>query len=170
MAHNAFAFRSRTARSGLNLTPAYLPHRRREHHLARLFLLLLSVTGLPGSAVAQGELWLSYLGTAGWEITDGKAVILVDPYLSCLKTQTPEDPVLPDDPRPTLTLHDIAVSDQGAIDAHIKRADFILVTHTHFDHVLDVPYIARKTGAMVIGTESTSERRARRSASHGEGR
>jgi L-ascorbate metabolism protein UlaG (beta-lactamase superfamily) len=40
-------------------------------------------------------------------------------------------------------------------DSHVKRADFILVTHTHYDHVLDVPYIATKTGATVIGTEST---------------
>jgi L-ascorbate metabolism protein UlaG (beta-lactamase superfamily) len=43
----------------------------------------------------------------------------------------------------------------AAIDSHIQRADFILVTHTHYDHVLDVPHIARKTGAAVIGTEST---------------
>ena len=25
---------------------------------------------------------LSYLGAAGWQITDGQAVILIDPYLS----------------------------------------------------------------------------------------
>ena len=43
----------------------------------------------------------------------------------------------------------------AAIDAHIQRADFVLVTHTHYDHVLDVPHIALKTGAAVIGTEST---------------
>ena len=46
--------------------------------------------------------------------------------------------------------------DEAAIDAHIKKADFILITHTHYDHVLDAPHIALKTGATVIGTESTA--------------
>lgn len=45
--------------------------------------------------------------------------------------------------------------DTAAIDSHIQRANFILVTHTHYDHVLDVPHIALKTHATVIGTEST---------------
>lgn len=45
--------------------------------------------------------------------------------------------------------------DAAAIDSHVKRADFILVTHTHYDHVLDVPHLALTTKATVIGTEST---------------
>ena len=106
-------------------------------------------------AVAQGALKLSYMGTAGWEITDGKTVVLVDPYLTRLKTETPNDPPLASDPRPLVTDNDFAVSDQKVIDTHIRKADYILITHTHMDHVLDMPYIARKTGATVIGTEST---------------
>ena len=43
----------------------------------------------------------------------------------------------------------------AAIEAHVQRANFVLVTHTHCDHVLDVPQIALKTHAVVIGTEST---------------
>jgi len=45
--------------------------------------------------------------------------------------------------------------DIAAIDSDIQRADFIIVTHTHYDNVPDVPHIAHKTGAAVIGTEST---------------
>ena len=126
----------------------------RKYFLAAVFCLLAGAI-LPGFARAQGEVRLSYFGTAGWEITNGKTVILVDPYLSRLKMVTPGDPVLAGDPRRTFTLDDVAVSDKAVIDAHIKRADFILLTHTHIDHVLDMPYIAQKTGAMVIGTEST---------------
>jgi len=126
--------------------PRYLPH---------LIFLLLFGGLLPRFASAQSEVRLSYLGTAGWEITDGKTVILVDPYLSRLKLPTPNDGVLSDDPRPLFGWDSIGVPDEAVIDAHIKRADFILITHTHLDHVLDLPYIARKTGAMVIGTEST---------------
>ena len=126
----------------------------RKYFLVIVFCLLAGAM-LPGYAHAQGEVRLSYLGTAGWKITNGKTVILVDPYLSRLKMVTPDDPVLAGDPRRTFTLDDVAVSDKAVIDAHIERADFILLTHTHIDHVLDMPYIAQKTGAMVIGTEST---------------
>jgi L-ascorbate metabolism protein UlaG (beta-lactamase superfamily) len=54
-----------------------------------------------------------------------------------------------------VTTATVAASDTVVIDAHITRADFILVTHTHPDHTLDLPYIAKKTGATVIGTQST---------------
>ncbi len=109
-----------------------------------------------GVALAQRKVTLAYLGTAGWEISDGKTVILVDPYLTRLKVATPGSPPAPEDTRAEVGLDDIAATDQAVVNAHIKRADFILITHTHIDHVLDVPYIARKTGALVIGTESTT--------------
>lgn len=127
-----------------------------KHMIACLSLCLLAVVAVPGLAAAQGSVQLTYLGTAGWEITDGKTVILVDPYLSRLKMEIPGASVAADDPRPEVAIDGIAKSDTAVIDAHIQRADFILLTHTHIDHVLDTPYIARKTGALVIGTESTT--------------
>src|SRR5215472_12594156 len=98
------------------------------------------------------------MGAAGWEITDGNTVILVDPYLS--RIYGPQPPGRPfarasGDNRPQYGWTDVAVPDTAVIDAHIKKADFVLVTHTHYDHVLDVPHIALKTHATVIGTEST---------------
>ena len=117
---------------------------------------LLAAAALAAVVPAQAQVQLSYLGTAGWEITDGKTVVLVDPYLSRLKFATPGSPAAADDSRPSVAFDDIARSDHAVIDAHVERADFILLTHTHVDHVLDVPYIARKTGALVIGTESTT--------------
>jgi L-ascorbate metabolism protein UlaG (beta-lactamase superfamily) len=107
-------------------------------------------------AKSQDTVTLSYLGTAGWKLTDGKIVVLIDPYLTRFKMNTPNDPVLPSDPRPLVTPADIVHSDTSVIDAHIDRANFIVVTHSHGDHLFDVPYIARKTGALVIGTETTA--------------
>ena len=123
---------------------------------ARICVLVLFLWASSVVAFSQGTVKLSYMGTAGWEITDGQTVILVDPYLTRLKTETPNDPPLASDPRSLVTDNDFAISDPKVIDAHISKADYILITHTHMDHVLDVPYIARKTGATVIGTESTS--------------
>jgi L-ascorbate metabolism protein UlaG (beta-lactamase superfamily) len=108
----------------------------------------------------SGHVVLKYLGTAGWEISDGITVILLDPYLSRINGPVPKGAgsagsSVAGDARPVYGWNDVAVPDAAVIDSHIKRADFILVTHTHFDHVLDVPYIALKTHATVIGTEST---------------
>jgi L-ascorbate metabolism protein UlaG (beta-lactamase superfamily) len=44
------------------------------------------------------------------------------------------------------------------IDHHLDRgelrADHILVTHGHYGHLADVPYLAQRTKATVIGTET----------------
>jgi L-ascorbate metabolism protein UlaG (beta-lactamase superfamily) len=99
---------------------------------------------------------LKYLGAAGWEISDGTTTILIDPYLSRINGPAPPGGhSMPGDTRRAYGWNDIASPDVAAIDEHIKRADFLLITHTHYDHVLDVPYIALKTHAVVIGTEST---------------
>lgn len=95
---------------------------------------------------------LKYLGAAGWEISDGNVVVLIDPYISRLKYGGGGHP---DDDRPDFARDDVAQSDTALIDSIITGADFILVHHGHFDHLGDVPYIAEKTGAKVIGTETT---------------
>ena len=109
-----------------------------------LFLLLLSLS-------LNGQVNLKYLGTAGWKINDDKVTVLIDPYISRVKLGTGH----PDDVRKTVLRSDYYESDSNLIDSLIDRVDFILVHHSHFDHLADVPYIAKKTGAKVIGTETT---------------
>ena len=96
---------------------------------------------------------MTYLGTAGWKMNSGSLTILVDPYISRLKLKG--GPLSPEDTRKVYDRTDVFVSDTTLIDSLIDKADFILVHHSHFDHLSDVPYIARKTGAKVIGTETT---------------
>ncbi len=125
-------------------------------------MLAISAAVLAQSAqgpTSHGQVTLKYLGAAGWSISDGKTVILLDPYVSRINGPAPpgggSGHTVAGDNRPAVGWSDLAVSDSKAIDAHVSRADYILVTHTHYDHVLDVPQIALKTGATVIGTEST---------------
>jgi L-ascorbate metabolism protein UlaG (beta-lactamase superfamily) len=93
----------------------------------------------PSAAPARTPVTLTYLGVAGWQISDGTHVVLVDPYFS----------------RPSLDGAPL-VPDEDAIAARApSRADLILVGHSHFDHALDVPAVARRTGAEVLGSEST---------------
>ncbi len=127
------------------------------HHSWRILLFVASATllqppGLNGQLMEPGpSLQLTYLGTAGWVIQDGKVTVLVDPYVSRLKYGGGGHP---DDDRPEFARTDLAWSDTALVDSIITRAEFILVTHGHFDHLADVPYIAKKTGAKVIGNET----------------
>jgi L-ascorbate metabolism protein UlaG (beta-lactamase superfamily) len=100
-----------------------------------------SRSGGPGSSGVN----FRWLGTNGWEISIGRRTILLDPWLSRTRagyfTGSPN-------PETPLTL------EAALIDRHITKADQILIGHGHYDHIADVPYIAQKTGAMVIGSDS----------------
>ena len=39
----------------------------------------------------------------------------------------------------------------------ITKADYIIATHNHFDHINDIPIIAKNTGATVIAIVETAE-------------
>ncbi len=109
---------------------------------------------MPFRTMAQSDsIKLKYLGTAGWEITDGQTKILVDPYISRVKLGTGPSVSAKDD-RATVQRDDYFVSDTVLIDRLISNVDFILVHHSHFDHIADVPYIAKQTGAKVKASET----------------
>lgn len=118
-------------------------------------LTLICILCLSIALKAQdNSIKLRYLGCAGWEITDGQITVLVDPYISRVKLGT-GPATSKEDTRRSFARSDVYVSDTIIINKVITKADFILVHHSHVDHLADVPYIALKTGAKVIGTEST---------------
>ncbi|MEO8976386.1 MAG: MBL fold metallo-hydrolase, partial [Casimicrobiaceae bacterium] len=105
------------------------------------------------------KLRLTHFGAAAWRITDGETTLYVDPYFSRLRTVKVFGTTFPapsDDPRPIYGYDDLLPSDTSTIDQHVKDANFILISHSHFNHCMDMPYIAKKTGATVIGSESTA--------------
>lgn len=111
-----------------------------------LLLLLLTACRAPASAEPTAEpttsapISLTWLGVAGWQLDAGSTTILVDPYYS--RPADLDGPVTPD---------------AAAIAARApKRADLIVVGHSHVDHALDVPAVALATGARVVGSETTA--------------
>ena len=102
------------------------------------------------------EIRARYLGVTGWEITDGKTHILIDPYISRVPGPPADERRAPAGWPGKLSLDDSAVPDTAAIDRHIDRADYILLTHAHYVHILDAPYIARTRKAIIIGNQSVA--------------
>ncbi len=96
-------------------------------------------SGGPGSSGVN----FTWFGTDGWEITFGKRTILFDPWLSRFDTGIFAGKFNPNTPLEV---------EETLVNRHIKKADQILIGHGHWDHLADVPYIAKKTGAMVIGS------------------
>lgn len=93
--------------------------------------------------VTGGEIGVRWLGTAAFEICCDGTTILIDPYLTRVGFWRFQRGLLETDP---------ARVDAVGLDA----ADAIIVGHSHFDHLLDVPYVAAKTGAVVYGSQSTA--------------
>jgi L-ascorbate metabolism protein UlaG (beta-lactamase superfamily) len=125
-------------------------------------LVAISIVGVAGqdrpTTKTETPVTLRYFGAAGWEISNSAVTILVDPYVSRINGPPPPGgaaSAVAGETRRKVGWDDIATSDINAVDSRITRADFVLVTHTHYDHILDVPQIALKKHATVIGTEST---------------
>ncbi len=107
------------------------------------------------------QIRMTHLGAAGWEITDGRTIVLLDPFPSRIRYKgkafgNTDAPAYPGDNRPIYGLDDPVYSDIEEIDRRINGAHYILVSHSHFNHCMDVPYIARKYGSKVIGSGSTA--------------
>ena len=84
---------------------------------------------------------LQWIGTAGFRLACEGHVVWIDPYVTRLALRD-------------LILRRTVPSDDAAVARWIDRADAVLVGHTHFDHALDVPAIARRTGCAVYGSTS----------------
>lgn len=94
---------------------------------------------------------LRWLGVGGFELQHGENRILIDPYLSRIDYANDDKSI---NEKAKL---DVA---EAVIDKHIAEAPrYILVTHGHFDHMMDVPYLMErhskgKNAPKVFGTET----------------
>ncbi|SDH78304.1 L-ascorbate metabolism protein UlaG, beta-lactamase superfamily [Paraburkholderia steynii] len=93
-----------------------------------------------------GEVKVTFLGTTTLLIEDGTTRILIDGFL----TRPPLPEVISGPIETNKALVSRILTDIGA-----TKIDAIFVTHSHYDHALDVAFIAEKTGAVLYGSEST---------------
>ncbi len=94
----------------------------------------------------KSKMKVVFFGTTTLLFDDGKDQILFDAHLT----------------RPSLRkyLFGRVSTDKNTVDGelklhHVDRLRGIFVSHSHHDHVMDAPYIARRTGAAVYGSSST---------------
>ena len=95
-------------------------------------------SGLPAG------LEIEWLGVSGYRITCEGKTLFVDPYLSRA-------------PLRNLLLRRPTLPDPGALDRFVHAPGEVvgvLVGHTHFDHAVDAPAIARRFGCTAYGSDS----------------
>lgn len=74
---------------------------------------------------------LTWYGHAAWRMDFQDTVVIIDPFLR----SNPKSPIKPED---------------------LKKVDFVIVTHNHWDHLADAFEITRTTGAKFISVFETA--------------
>lgn len=100
-----------------------------------------------GGDVAANKVSVNFLGNTNLLISDGTTSLMIDGWFS----------------RPsifTLLTSDIS-PDLDAISTSLERARVstlaaVIPVHSHYDHAMDAPEVAKRTGALLIGSESTA--------------
>ena len=90
---------------------------------------------------ADGAIRVTYLGVNGYQFETGRHVLLVDPYFTRVGFWS-------------VALNQPIASERPRVDESFTHlltpADAVLVTHAHFDHLLDVPAVLERTGAELL--------------------
>jgi hypothetical protein len=98
----------------------------------------------PAGEAAGGAVSLIFrwLGTAGLELRAGEQVLAIDPFFT----------------RPSIgcMLHPL-VSNTRLAAEKLPECHFVLVTHAHYDHLMDVPAVLAHTGAVAYGSANTCQ-------------
>lgn len=93
--------------------------------------------------MTMADIELRYLGTAGWYLRTAGQGLLLDPFF----TRLPMWRAVAGRARPARQI----------IETRTPPADWIFVTHAHYDHIMDVPDAAAFTGADVYASQQSCD-------------
>lgn len=103
---------------------------------------------LPGNAApAPGAVTVRWTGTSTLVFSDGDTTLVIDGWFSR--------------PGPLSLLlgeiaPDVEAIERGLARNGVDRAAMVIPVHSHYDHAMDAPEVARRTGALLLGSESTA--------------
>jgi L-ascorbate metabolism protein UlaG (beta-lactamase superfamily) len=89
---------------------------------------------------------ITWLGTSGAYISDRNTGIVIDPFVSKYGLSR----ILLGLP---MKIENRLVDKMVSI--FDRKIEAVIVSHSHYDHSMDAPYVAKKTGSLLIGSEST---------------
>lgn len=98
---------------------------------------------VPQEMPGQHCLEMRWLGVAGIELRADEQILVIDPFVT----------------RPPFRRMwwGCVRSDAALAAATVSHSDFVLVTHAHWDHVMDVPAVIEQTMAIAYGSPNTCQ-------------
>ncbi|HEY8102277.1 MAG TPA: MBL fold metallo-hydrolase [Burkholderiaceae bacterium] len=100
----------------------------------------------PRAGADKKQLRVMFMGVATLLFDDGETAIMTDGYFSRPGRAAMQGKMEPNQERITKSLQ----------RAGVKSLAAVIVVHSHFDHALDSPTVVRKTGALLVGSNSTA--------------
>jgi L-ascorbate metabolism protein UlaG (beta-lactamase superfamily) len=102
---------------------------------------------LSSSPPQANEMRATFMGVTTILFDDGETAIVTDGFFSR--------------PGPWQSISGKIAPDRARIDSALNRAGIhrlaaVLVAHSHYEHVMDSPIVAERTGAILVGSESTA--------------
>ncbi|MFZ6843709.1 MBL fold metallo-hydrolase [Undibacterium sp. RuTC16W] len=95
----------------------------------------------------QAQLRVTFLGVSTLLLDDGETAILTDGFFSRPDAKTVfTGKIAPD----------LEIIQRSLQHAGIKQLSAVIVAHSHYDHAMDAPEVARRTNAVLVGSESTA--------------
>jgi len=97
--------------------------------------------------IPEGAVTVRWTGTSTLVFSDGDTTWMVDGWFSR--------------PGPLRLLlgeiePDLAAIERGLARNGVERLSVVFPVHSHYDHAMDAPEVARRTGALLLGSESTA--------------
>ena len=102
--------------------------------------------GVPDSVSSSRGLTVTFLGVSTLLFDDGETAIMTDGFFTRPGLLSVATRIRPDS----------ALIAQALDRAGVTRLAAVIPVHSHYDHAMDAPYVAKWTGAELVGSTSTA--------------